>query len=218
MNTLTAQVGLIHGSGFELRNGQQELSTASRANAYMAALLLLNNSVETVVCSGRGPVDGVNYRRSEADLMADYVYDAVRPVLGYKAADRIDKEEQSTSTIGNWAHSAELIEVLGDTVLGITAKVNIPRMQAIGQYVAAESKFELVGYQPSLMQSRPRDYARETVMRKVTNAFFAKHADVPLSELETAYNEYKDSLGIGPVTVGAVKRLRHRNTSKVFSA
>ena len=140
MSSYSAEVGLIHGSGFEVIGDTYRMTTGSHLNAERAAELLSAKSLEKVICSGRGPVQGENYGTTEAKLMADYLIGA-----GFEHS-RIEVEDTSTSAVGNWVKSTPILYELGATsAMGVSAKVNIRRMQLIGLFVAERSDFELVG-------------------------------------------------------------------------
>lgn len=204
MNTVTAQTGLIHGAGFEIVDGAYFLSSGSRLNVERAAQLLSDRSIETVICSGRGPVEGEAYGSTEARLMADYLVDA-----GFNSK-QIEIEDTSTSAVGNWSKSAPIIEALdADSVLGITVKVSSARMQMIGDFVAHKSNFELVGYAASEQKAMPKDYIRELIGQSMTRRFLASNAETPMELLDEAYEQFKSKLGLA-----ALKRFIHRASAE----
>ena len=203
MNTLVAEVGLVHGSGFEIIDGIYQMSAGTRLNAVKAAQLLYDGSLEKVICSGRGPVQGDNYGSTEAQLMADFLVGA-----GF-ASGQIEIEDRSTSTIGNWTKSAPIIEDLdAESVMGITARVNKGRMQLIGDFIADRSTFELVGYSSSEQKNKAKDYAREFIGRNTTRRFLAANLETPIDSLDEAYEKYKTQLGLA-----ALKRFVHRGAA-----
>lgn len=204
MNGLVAEVGLIHGSGFEVVNGINQMSDATRFNATKAAELLHTRSIERVICSGRGPVAGERYGTTEAQLMADFL------VAGGFSSSLIEIEDTSTSTMGNWVRSAPIIEGLGaGTVAGITASVNKSRMQRIGGFVADRSTFDLVGYVPSGQKASAGECAREIIGRNMTRHFLAINGETPVSTLDEAYEAYKSQFGLV-----ALKRFLNRGVAE----
>lgn len=203
MNKLDAQVGLIHGADFTVQDGVPHMSPATRANAETGLRLLETGRIERVICSGRGPLDGVEYPVSEAKLMADYLMQAgIKPRY-------IETEEQSSTTVGNWAYSAEILQQLGaETVCGVTAAPNIMRMQAIGRFVARRADFVVTGYEPSDAPVATKDYVREAGVGLMTGIFLGMNRHTPLSELEPAYIEFKNRTGMN-----RVKRTRRRTST-----
>lgn len=203
MNKLDAQVGLIHGADFTVQDGMPHMSPATRANAEAGYGLLQAARIERIICSGRGPLDGVEYPVSEAKLMADYLVRAgVEPEL-------IEIEEQSSTTVGNWAYSAEILQRLGaETVCGVTAAPNIMRMQAIGRFVARRADFVVTGYEPSDAPVAAKDYVREAGVGLITGIFLGMNRHTPLSELEPAYIAFKNRTGMN-----RVKRTRRRTST-----
>ncbi|MGH7234595.1 MAG: ElyC/SanA/YdcF family protein, partial [Candidatus Saccharimonadales bacterium] len=116
MHNTLAEVGLVHGSGFEVIGDTYAMSTGSRLNAERAAMLLSAKCLEKVICSGRGPVQDENYGATEAQLMADYLIRA-----GFEHS-QIEVEDMSTSAVGNWANSASIIsEIEATSVMGVSA-------------------------------------------------------------------------------------------------
>jgi DUF218 domain len=203
MSGLTAEIGLIHGSGFEVVDNRLTLSPGSRLNAERGAELLSTKAIERVICSGRGPVYGVDYQSSEAQLTADHLIS-----LGIHH-QQIEVESSSTSAVGNWAKSAPIVLELGATsVMGISGKVTKHRMHMIGDFVADKSGFELVGYSPSEIKGRPKDYARELIMGGATWLFLTINPETPIDSLEEAYQEYKGYLGLAKI-----KKIVHRGTA-----
>lgn len=201
-----SQVGLIHGSGFEINNEALLLSPGSRANVDRAQELLDQRAIERIICSGRGPIEGIDYAVTEARLMADYLFN--RGV----SHNKIICEEESTSTVGNWAYSAPIIGSLGaESVLGITAKSNVKRMRLVGDFVASKCDFEVVSYAPSDAKAKPKDYARELPMFLLTEKFIHEHANTPVADLSAAYDAFKASFGLG-----ALKRFIHRGSTKTL--
>jgi hypothetical protein len=205
MSSAIAEVGLVHGSGFENIEGTYFMSSGSRANADKSLELLQDGTIEKVVCSGRGPIQDDRQKYSEASLMADHLIRAGVPVRF------IEVEDTSTSAVGNWANSAPIIQhqLNADSVIGISAKPNIKRMHIIGSFVAARSDFELVGYSASDMRPRPKDYPREIIsVYGITLPFLSANGDTPISDLSEAYEEYKSRLGLA-----YLKRYIHRNAA-----
>lgn len=203
MNTSVAEVGLVHGSGFEVIDGEYRMSAGTRYNAERAAQLLSDKSLGKVLCSGRGPVRDQEYPASEAQLMADFLVEE-----GF-AGSQIEVEDLSTSAIGNWARSAPILRELDATsVMGVTAKVNISRMRRIGDFVASRSDFELVGYTPSAQRARVGELGRELIVRNLTRRFLAANTETPIDCLEGAYEAYKSRFGLV-----ALKRYLHRGTA-----
>lgn len=194
MSNLQAEVGLVHGSGFEVINGIQVISEGSQLNAIKAAELLTIGSIERVICSGKGPVQGCAYMTTEAKLMAD---ELIQMGFSHKL---IELEEDSTSTVANWANSAPIIEDLGaSSVLGITARSSIWRMRKIGEFVAEKSEFAVAAYAPSDVRPRLKDYARELAMLFATDRFIKLNLDTPVNELPEAYEIYKSATGLNTV-------------------
>ena len=204
MSNTIAEVGLVHGSGFENIEGTYFMSSGSRANADKSLELLQDGTIEKVVCSGRGPIQDDRQKYSEASLMADHLIRAGVPVRF------IEVEDTSTSAVGNWTNSAPIIEhVLGaESVIGITAKPNINRMHLIGSFVAARSNFELIGYSPSDMQSKFKDYFREFINFRIHLRFLSANNDTPISQLSENYEEFKSELGLA-----ILKNFVHRNAT-----
>lgn len=200
MYSLEAQVGLIHGSGFDTVEGIQRISEDSRFNAERAAQLLAEGRIEHAICSGRGPITGVTYPLSEAELMAD-------ELLSYGIhPSKIEIEETSTSAVGNWVHSVPIIQALkAETVLGITGGVNVRRMYRIGEFVAARSDFKTVGYAPSDAKAHIKDYIRELGVDIMTRRFLATEQDCAVDQLDEAYEAYKARSGMS-----AIKKFLHR--------
>lgn len=200
-HNLVADIGLIHGAGFNLDGEVPKISRGSRLGADRAASLMLDGSIETIICSGLGPNQGNLYQTSEARTMANYLLGIGIP------HHRIALEEESTSAVGNWTHSSRLISDLGaESVIAITARPNIPRMNLIGNFVAERSDFELVGYAGSALRRYVKDYAREAVVGRLTKRFLADNQDTPIDELESAYEDFKSKIGLA-----AIKRLMHGN-------
>ncbi len=200
-----AQVGLVHGSGFELAYNIPVISYGSRYNADRAAELLLAGSIDKVICSGRGPVYGEDYPVTEAKLMADYL------VAQDVDHNKIVVEDTSTSSVANWAYSVPIIQSLEATrVLGIAAKLCVPRMQKIGDFVAFRSGFDVVGYVPSAESSRPKGFIRELLVGEVTRRFLADNLNTSVDGLGKAYEEYKAQIGIAGLNLATAKRFIHR--------
>lgn len=199
-----AQFGIVHGSGFEVVDGTYRLFGGSLYNAAAAAQLLTDGSIERVVCSGRGPVEGENYGTSEAQLMADYL------IAGGINSNRIEIEDKSTSSFGNWARSASILdEANAETVLGIAASVCVGRFKLIGDFVASKSSFELVGYTPSNEKTTPKGFTRELLMRNLTRHFLGQNPDISIDALEESYEKYKAHFGLV-----ALKKFIHRGTAQ----
>ena len=203
MNELRAEVGLIHGSGFIFNGDSYAMSTGSRLNAEKAAELMDANLLDKVICSGRGPVQGESYGTSEAQLMADYLVSA-----GFDH-NRIEVEANSTSAIGNWVNSARILtDIEAASVMGVAAKVNIQRMQLIGEFVAKRCNFDIVGYSPSKMEARAKDYLRESINYQLTRRFLRGNTFTPVYELDDAYESYKAQIGLA-----SLKRFVHRKAA-----
>ncbi len=199
-----AKVGLAHGSGFEVIDGNYCLSNGSRANADKSLELLQDGVIEKVVCSGLGPIQDGRYKSSEAQLMADHLIRSGVPVR------QIEVEDSSISAVGNWANSAPIIQhhLNAESVMGISAKPNIKRMHLIGSFVAARSDFELVGYSASNQQSSFKDYLRELINYRLALRFLSTNSDTPIPQLSEAYEEFKSSLGLA-----YLKSYIHRNAT-----
>lgn len=203
MSRLLSQVGVIHGAGIDIQGTVTAMTPGTQANAETALELLTEGLIDRVICSGRGPLENMAYESSEAGLMADYLF---RHGVRTKS---IDVEDQSTTAIGNWALSAEIIKDLGaETVLGITAKPDIRRMRKIGKFVSQRADFELIDYWSSHAPAGIKDYVRESGMYILTGMFLDNNLDTPLPELEAAYIAFKNDTG-----VGALKRLVHRRSA-----
>ena len=208
MHKLLAEAGIVHGSGFEVLGDTYRMSTGTSFNAQKAAELLATNSVDKVICCGQGPVHGDIYGATEAQLMADY--------LTNKGFDhhRIEIEDTSTSTVGNWVKSIPILKALSaESVLGITAKVNVRRMQLIGSFVAEQSGFNLMGYEPSAKKARINDCARELINYQLTLKFLKANTSNPIERLDEVYEAYKEQIGLA-----AIKRFIHRGVASTKTA
>jgi hypothetical protein len=200
MHAPIAEVGLIHGSGFEVVDGGFCLGDGSRFNAEKAAQLLGDGSIEKVICSGRGPVQGEEYATSEARLMADHLVNAG------VASSQIEVEDGSTSSLGNWTMSVPVLSELNATsVIGVASSACVGRLELIADFVAAQSDFEFVGYCPSEEEVTMKCFTRELINRNLMRHFLTANADTPIELLSDAYEAYKARLGL--VTL---KKLLHR--------
>jgi uncharacterized SAM-binding protein YcdF (DUF218 family) len=202
MNTLQAEIGLIHGSGFKLENDSLLLSSGSLAHAQKAGDLLVAGNVERLICSGRGPVKSGSYHATEASMMFDYL------TLNGIDGKRVLVEDESHSTVANWAYSAEIIEDVGaETVLGIAGKAQLKRARLIGEFVAAKSDFENVGYEFGDETQTMKDYGREFVVRSLTRLFIAQNHSTERSDIVPNYDHFMQS-----ISANQIKKLIHRNT------
>lgn len=208
MSTQLADTGLVHGSGFEIIDDTYYMSPGSRLNADRAAQLLAGKAIAQVLCSGRGPVPDATYGSSESLLMADYLVS-----IGF-SAKQIEVEEESTSTVGNWAHSAPiLLGMDAQRVVGVAAPVSVARSQLVGNFVATRSDFELVGYEASAKRTRARDYARELIAYNLTTRFLGENSGTAVEDLADAYETFKQERGLAQL-----KGFLHRKSAAPTAA
>lgn len=204
MSDRLADVALVHGSGFEIIDNTYYPSTGSRLNADRAAQLLADQSVELILLSGRGPVPDASYGTSEARVMANYLVSEGFP------SNRLEVEEDSTSTVGNWANSALMLREMGAlSVVGVAAPVSAPRCELIGDFVAPQSDLQLVGYEVSDKKARVKDYARELIAYRLTQKFLDKNDTTDIENLAEAYEQYKFERGLAQL-----KSYLHRNSAQ----
>jgi uncharacterized SAM-binding protein YcdF (DUF218 family) len=191
-----ADVGVVHGAGFDFIDGVQSASPATEANAVKAASLIQGKHVGTIICSGYGPLEGVEQPKSEAILMADIL------IAAGVDAGSIEVEERSCSTLANWVLSAEIIENLSDVekVIGVASRTQVPRSMILGQFVAAKSTYEFVGNVPADTTKNPlgtmKDRSREFFARAMTWEFIRQHRNTPRRDLIRAYDDYKTRTGM----------------------
>lgn len=199
--SLDAQVALIHGSGLETgADGKIYPSAETKGNLAVGLDLLQNGRVERLLVSGAGPLHDVDYGHdTEAELGVDWL------ISRGARADRLLKEDTSSSTLGNWANSAPIIEAAGlESVIGIARDAQIFRARRIGEFVANQSAFEIAGYLPGeetarSLRGRAIDYGRETASLALFELFKQMHPNAPRQIMEALYTQMKDPIGFTAV-------------------
>jgi|GEM_PF-2615325 len=188
MSRQLADIGLVHGAGFEFRDGMQLASMATEARALQAVQLIESGQIGRVVLSGYGPLDGVKQKKSEAELM----WTIMRSYHIPSCKMSLDDDPSSTSTLGNWVNAAEIIEDGGaETVVGITDKAHARRALLIGHFVASKSEFDLVGYQSSIEIGGVSAHVREIAGSLVTKKFIRDNKDADRGDLLEKYQQFK---------------------------
>jgi vancomycin permeability regulator SanA len=192
MSRQLADIGLVHGAGFEFRDGMQLASMATEARALQAVQLVRSGQIGHVVLSGYGPLEDGDYKNSEAEQMWRIMREYHIP------HSQVSLEEKSTSTLGNWVLSAEVIESLGNwkTVIGITDRAHAHRALPLGVFVADKSRFELMGYASSLDIGDRSAHLREKAGRIVTQKFINDNRETERSELLANYAEFKQKYSL----------------------
>ncbi len=148
---------LVHGGGLTIHADQISLTAASEARAIQAIVSYNTREVSYLVFSG-GNAHGDALPTSEAKLGADLAVQAGVP------HDKIVCEEDSSSTIGNWANSIPLLQQIGvESVTGITGRVASRRASLIGRQLIDHysPELELSGYMPSSEREGMVAYPRE---------------------------------------------------------
>jgi len=193
MSRQLADIGLVHGAGFEFRDGMQLASMATEARALQAVQLIESGQIGHVVLSGYGPLDGVKQKKSEAELM----WNIMRSYHMPSSKMSLDNDPSSTSTLGNWVNAAEIIEDRGaETVVVITDKAHARRALLIGHFVACKSEFDLVGYQSSIEIGGVSAHVREIVGSLMTQKFINDNGHTERGELLANYAEFKQKYSL----------------------
>lgn len=202
-----AQVGLIHGGGIEpvpYASDVYQLQPGSVARAERGVELFEAGAVDRLLFSG-GNAHGHNLSVTEAQLMAD---SAVRSGV---PASRIETEPTSSSTIGNWGNSLEILQEMGaESVLGVTGRIARPRAYGIGMALIRHYgiDIELTGYWTTKEPASPDAMVRELTAAPLAAAWLANawRKGRSLSELEDAYRNRRAHSPVASVK----ERFTHR--------
>jgi hypothetical protein len=194
MNMRQAEVALLHGSGLKIIENEVRPSLETLRVASAGERLIRAGKVEKLVLSGHGPVPD-DSPTTEAGIMADIL---IRGGINHRY---MELDEISTSTLGNWVQSADIIEELGDTVIGVGRRLQEPRSRMLGSFVAGKRpvSFEVVGYEGIAEETRLKtllDLGREALLLSFSAAFIIQNKNTPFIQLEGAYDEMKKSFGL----------------------
>lgn len=186
---------LVHGGGLDPIPDGWVLGPGSVARVERAVVLLQEDDTRQVVFTG-GNGHGHDLPVSEARLMADM---AVRHGVAH---GRIECEDQSSSTIGNWANSLPLLEDMGaETVVGVTSQAARTRARMIGSQLCQHYgvAVHLAGYVSSGEAATWKAYAREAVAVPLAVAWLANawRKGRSLAELDEAYRSRRSNTPIG---------------------
>ena len=203
MNKHRAHVAIVHGAGLSMVDGVVAPSTHSMVQVIAGERLLQDGVVDMLLLSGMGlpaNTDSV----SEAGAMKNYLIDRDIP------EENILVEAESLSTLGNWAHSAALLETSGyETVLGVARPATLPRAYMCGRFVAARSEILLVGYEASDEALKPTSVLREVISTALLAQFLMTHRHEAVDTLPEAYEVFKDQYWIN-----SIKKKRYTATNK----
>ena len=171
----------------------------SQARAVRAVELYFDpaSSVERLLFTG-GNGHGHTLPTNEAELMADF---AVRAQVPH---DLIEREPNSSSTLGNWANSAAMLRDWGaEEVVGITGRIARHRAAWIGSQVINDYGFDftIAGYESSKEHERTRATVREiaSMGMAVSCLALARRDGVALENLDDFYTRAKSTTGFALV-------------------
>lgn len=211
MNSFEAEIALVHGGGIEMNTGGiYQLQPGSVARAKRAAELFHDGTVENILFSG-GDAHGSELPTgvSEAEYMANVAM--ANGVPGKK----IECETASSSTIGNWANSAVMLQSMGmETVLGVTSKLAIPRARLIGGWMVHGfgAELDIRGYESSRESEGPAALAtaivRESAALPLATAWLAnaQRKQRTIAELDEAYKSRRENSPVARVKASFTHR------------
>lgn len=185
---------LVHGGGIEAAQDGWVLGRNSSARAELAVELFHAGGLDTIVFAG-GNGYGHELPTSEARLMADM---AVRHDVPHY---RIELEDSSHSTIGNWANALSIMQQMGtERVAGVTGQWASVRASYIGKQIIGNFglEVELLGYYPSREREGVMGFAREQVSMVLARRCLdsARTDGVPLDQLDGYYATRKARTGL----------------------
>jgi uncharacterized SAM-binding protein YcdF (DUF218 family) len=188
---------LIHGGGLSIHGGDISLTAGGEARTMQGVATYNSGGVNYLVFSG-GNAHGDTLATSEAKLGADL---AVRAGVPH---NKIVCEEDSSSTIGNWANSIPLIQQLGvESVAGITGSLASHRASFIGKQLifSYAPELELSGYIKSAEHEGLIAYPREAAALLLTRRCLkqASTDDIKLSDLDQYFSTMKQKNGISRI-------------------
>jgi uncharacterized SAM-binding protein YcdF (DUF218 family) len=196
--SVEAQVALVHGGGVYPTADGYRLERGSEARTDHAVALLQAGHVEGLLFTG-GNAHGDDLGGvSEAGLMAD------RAVFQRVPASQITIEDVSSSTIGNWANSAVILERDGvESVLGVTSRIAAWRAEWIGRFLTETRglPLEVVRYSTSHEPEGVRAVPREMMSMVMSRQCLYKAYDekVELPKLDEFYRAWKAQYRLGHV-------------------
>lgn len=180
---------LVHGGGLDCTPEGWVLGRSSVARAELAVQLFYAGGASHVIFTG-GNGHGHDLPVSEGQLMADVAVQAGVPHR------QVECEDQSHSTIGNWANAVPIMRHIGtEQVVGVTGSLASVRARYIGQRIIEDFgvEAELIGYYPSREREGVAGLFREQVAmimaRRCLNG--ARSDDIPLAQLDTYYADRK---------------------------
>lgn len=196
--SVEAQVALVHGGGIYPTPNGYRLEPGSLARTDHAVALLQAGHVEGLLFTG-GNAHGDDLGDvSEAGLMAE------RAMSQRVSASQITVEDASSSTIGNWANSAVMLERDGvESVLGVTSRNATWRAEWIRNFLTETRglPLEVVRYSPSHEPEGVRAVPREMMSMVMSRqCLYRAHDDgIKLPDLDEFYRTWKSGIGLDRV-------------------
>lgn len=191
---LAPQIALVHGGGMYAADGSFHLRPGAIARTEHAANLLESKEIVKMVMSG-GNANGLDLGASEASLMASHAISLGVPSW------RIECEDASSSTIGNWANSLPiLIDMGAERVVGVTSRIASDRAANVGREIIDhyDAQFVISRYSTSNDAEGLRAYPRELVSSLMARRCMAAawKQGVPAEDLDSFYLDWKSRTGL----------------------
>jgi hypothetical protein len=204
VGNLAPKVALVHGGGIYEADGNFHLRPGAIARTEHAAGLLENGYIVKMVMSG-GNANGLDLGSSEASLMADHAMSLGVPHT------RIEREDTSSSTIGNWANSLPILTDMGaERVVGVTSRIASVRAANVGREIIDHynTPLEISGYCPSSDDEGLRAYPREFVSSQMARRCMAAawKQGIPAEGLDSFYLGWKSRTGLAVAKAKLTRR------------
>lgn len=192
-------IGIAFGSGLNRGTGGEilpELHVASELNVDTAVRLFNDKDrFDNILFAGGHPMqDDASVDFSEASLMRD------RAVRSHVPMGRMVLESNSTSTIGGWALSMNLLQKHMPDVRSVTAIATAPhmaRVKRIGEHMSERTGIQVEYISSStLLQPGIKRLVSEPIAIMTTVSFLNQYGDIELEDMPQVYEEFKNRSGI----------------------
>jgi uncharacterized SAM-binding protein YcdF (DUF218 family) len=207
MNKLIADVGLVHGAGFESHGIASKFSLAQ---AELGARLLEDGAVESIIVCGRGPNATDTYEYSEAELMKMH--------LVQQGADEelIHIEDLSSNTLGNLVYGSDIARGIGaESLLGVSRPSQKPRALLAARYILPRTGIDLKGYSVIEEDVKLTSVGRELLQIPLLEIYIQTHRRKSPTELAEGYTSFIKWTRLSEVKKARYKKGSKRDTSDV---
>jgi uncharacterized SAM-binding protein YcdF (DUF218 family) len=206
MNRLIADIGLVHGAGFESHG---VASGYSLAQAELGAHLVEDGAVENIIVCGRGPNTTDTYEYSEAELMKMHL------IQQGVDEDVVHIEDMSSNTLGNLVYGSKVAKDIGaESLVGVSRPSQKPRALLAARYVLPRTGIDLRGYRTIEEDVKLTSVGRELLQVSLLEIYLQTHRRKSPVELAVGYTSFIEWTRLSKVKKARYKKGSDRDTSE----